>query len=178
MSLGEAPGVGSFVNYVLFTNPITTTTTNALVNLAQGLQSSWSSMTPKPQTQIIKMAPEPLWKLASSSGYFVRAAGVSGALAVILGAYGAHTILPDKEKDEVAKRTFQTANTYHSMHSLALLGVPLCRYPAISGSLFTLGLFMFCGTCYYSSITGDNRLRKLTPIGGTCFILGWLAMIL
>ncbi|CAB0016801.1 unnamed protein product [Nesidiocoris tenuis] len=173
MSSGEVSGVGSFFNYVLFTNPITTSTTNALFSL-----TGISSITPKSETRIIQMAPDPLWKLAGNSGYLVKAAGASGALAVILGAYGAHTILPDKEKDEATKRAFQTANTYHSMHSLALLGAPLCRYPALTGGLMSLGIFMFCGTIYYAAVTGDNRLRKLTPVGGTCFILGWLSMVL
>lgn len=35
--------------------------------------------------------PEPLWKLAASSGPFIRLAGINGAAAVILGAYGAHS---------------------------------------------------------------------------------------
>lgn len=44
-----------------------------------------------PVEQIIKMDPEPLWKLAGRSGFFVRIAGISGCAAVVLGAYGAHS---------------------------------------------------------------------------------------
>lgn len=35
--------------------------------------------------------PEPLWKLAQATGPYVRLAALSGAAAVILGAYGSHS---------------------------------------------------------------------------------------
>lgn len=44
---------------------------------------------PKP----IVMEPLPLWKLAGSAEYYVRIAGLMGASAVALGAYGAHGML-------------------------------------------------------------------------------------
>ncbi|XP_073982643.1 uncharacterized protein isoform X3 [Rhodnius prolixus] len=145
----------------------------------QALSTGLNSFLPKQNApQIIKMDPEPLWKLASSSSYFVKIAGISGASAVILGAYGAHSLLSDDEKDDNVKKAFESANRYHFIHTLALLGVPLCRYPSLSGCLFILGLSMFCGTCYYSSLSGDHRFRRLTPIGGTFFILGWLSLFL
>ncbi len=34
-----------------------------------------------------------------------------------------------------AKRIYDTANFYHFMHSIALLGVPLCRRPYVVGIL-------------------------------------------
>lgn len=43
---------------------------------------------PTPPPIIMEQAP--LWKLACDSGYFVRLAGLMGASAVALGAYGAH----------------------------------------------------------------------------------------
>lgn len=35
--------------------------------------------------------PEPLWKVAAACGPYVRLAGLSGAAAVVLGAYGSHS---------------------------------------------------------------------------------------
>lgn len=168
------------LNYIVFQNPLSEATISTLSSAAKILSRSAEVIMPKqqPVQQIIKMDPEPLWKLAGRSGFFVRIAGISGAAAVVLGAYGAHSILPDKEKDEKAKVAFETANRYHFFHTLALLGVPLCRYPALSGSLFILGLSLFSGTCYYFALTGDNRFRRLTPIGGTCLILGWIALVM
>ena len=55
-----------------------------------GLDFMKKVLPPKPQPSVIKMAPEPLWKLASNSNLFIRMAGISGASAVVLGAYGAH----------------------------------------------------------------------------------------
>lgn len=49
-------------------------------------------MKPKRVTDVVKMIPqEPLWKLAQASGPYVRLAALSGAGAVILGAYGSHS---------------------------------------------------------------------------------------
>lgn len=41
--------------------------------------------------------PEPLHKLASSTGPFIRVAALSGAAAVILGAYGSHSMCSDSD---------------------------------------------------------------------------------
>lgn len=50
-----------------------------------------SVVVPKPEPpKIVYMEPLPLWKLASTSCYLIRLAGLSGASAVALGAYGAH----------------------------------------------------------------------------------------
>lgn len=53
-----------------------------------------------------------------------------GATGVILGAYGAHRKYP-KDSPQDFKIIFETANRYHFLHTLALLGVPLCRYPKV-----------------------------------------------
>lgn len=76
---------------------------------------------------------------------YIRLAGFSGVLAVMIGAYGAHckyrhsvVAFPDfffvlaklmKSDSEERKRIFETANRYHFIHTLALLAVPLSRHP-------------------------------------------------
>ncbi|XP_054271223.1 transmembrane protein 256 homolog isoform X2 [Macrosteles quadrilineatus] len=137
-----------------------------------------TAVTPKapPPTKIV-MEPLPLWQLASSGGYYVRLAGVLGASAVALGAYGAHSTFPKDDKIEL-KEVFERANKYHFIHSLAMLGVPFCRWPKTSGTFFMLGIAMFSGTCYYLALTGDRSFNKITPVGGICFILGWLSLAL
>ncbi|XP_067014579.1 transmembrane protein 256 homolog isoform X2 [Anabrus simplex] len=119
----------------------------------------------------------PIWKHAYGGSSFVRLAGVFGASAVALGAYGAHNIFP-KEGNEELKRVFETANRYHFLHTVALLGVPLCRWPRTAGSLLVLGMVLFSGTCYYYALTGSKQLSRFTPVGGTLLIFGWLAMVL
>ncbi|CAG4963385.1 unnamed protein product [Parnassius apollo] len=128
-----------------------------------------------PVPVVIKM---PLWELAQAAGPFVRLAGLSGAAAVVLGAMGAHRTFPENEGKEDLKKIFDTSNRFHFLHTLALMTVPLCRRPFIAGGFFIAGMGLFCGTCYYHAFTGDRSFRRLTPIGGSCLILGWLAMIL
>uniref|UniRef100_UPI00398F4ECF transmembrane protein 256 n=1 Tax=Pristiophorus japonicus TaxID=55135 RepID=UPI00398F4ECF len=115
--------------------------------------------------------------MAAGGALFGRVAGLSGALAVGLGAYGAHGFRRS-DRDDYLKELFQTANTYHYLHSLALLGVPHCRKPLLAGSLLTSGMAMFCGSLYYQALTGDPRLAKAAPLGGTLLIVGWAAMAL
>jgi len=106
---------------------------------------------------------------------FVRLAGLSGASAVALGAYGAHNF--NAEKQEM-KKVYDTANFYHFVHTMALLAVPLTRRPALSGTLLVGGMSVFCGTIYYHALTEEKSLRKYTPYGGVLLILGWLSMVL
>lgn len=141
----------------------------------------------------------PLWKLAGRNHYFVRLAGLSGASAVILGAIGSHKLHPTHEKDET-KTIFETANRFHFFHSLALLSVPLARYPAIvrnlsncrhiyayinfelfllkTGGLLLVGTLLFSGTLYYRAFTGDKQYARFAPYGGFCLIVGWLTLLL
>ncbi|XP_073946199.1 transmembrane protein 256 isoform X2 [Choristoneura fumiferana] len=119
----------------------------------------------------------PLWELAQEAGPFVRLAGLSGAAAVVLGAMGAHRTFPETDTKEDLRKIFDTANRFHFLHTLALMTVPLCKRPYIAGAFFMAGMGLFCGTCYYHAFTGDRSFRRLTPIGGSCLILGWIAMV-
>jgi len=106
---------------------------------------------------------------------FLRFAGVSGALAVAMGAYGAHAFAADKPE---LKRVYDTANFHHFVHTLALLAVPLCRRPVLTGSLMITGTTVFCGTIYYHALTEEKIFRKYTPYGGIILMLAWLSMAL
>ncbi|KAM5125456.1 transmembrane protein 256 homolog [Mantella aurantiaca] len=115
---------------------------------------------------------------ASAAGkVWGRVGAVSGALAVSLGAYGAHGFRRS-DRDEYQKELFATGNQYHFLHSLALLAVPHCKRPLLAGSLLTSGMVLFCGTFYYHALSGDPSLTKAAPYGGTLLILGWAAMAL
>lgn len=108
---------------------------------------------------------------------FVRLAGLSGALAVGFGAYGAHVFRPGNAEERL-KITYETGNRYHFLHTMALLGVPLTRRPMLVGSLMSVGMVLFSGSCYYHALTGDTRIRRVTPYGGILLIVAWLTMIL
>lgn len=79
---------------------------------------------PPPMTRAMHMIN--LFGSSYPGNNWIRLAGLSGALAVGLSAYGAHGLkdLPDRRKT-----VFDTASKYHFIHSLAMLAVPLCNRP-------------------------------------------------
>ncbi|OQR79638.1 UPF0451 protein C17orf61-like [Tropilaelaps mercedesae] len=116
--------------------------------------------------------------LARTGSPFICIAGISGALAVAMGVYGARVVYHRGDIEDQRKEIYDRTNNYHFIHSLVLLGVPLSRRPIITGSLLSVGTLLFCGTCYYRALTNDTRVRHVTPYGGMLMILGWLSMAL
>ncbi len=104
------------------------------------------------------------------------------ALAVIVGAFGAHA-LRDR-LDEYAKGIYETGVMYHFFHALGLLIVSfLPRIGALGESragwvclLLALGIALFSGSLYALAVSGVRVLGAITPIGGVCFIAGWLLL--
>ncbi|XP_020285629.1 transmembrane protein 256 homolog [Pseudomyrmex gracilis] len=132
----------------------------------------------RPKVDIIMAEPLPLWKLAANTGPYVRLAAISGAAAVILGAVGSHRHYPKDETGVEKRRIFETANRFHFIHTLALLGLPLCKYPFVAATFFLSGIVLFSGSCYYTAFTDDLRFKRIPPFGGFCLILGWCSMLL
>ncbi len=113
-------------------------------------------------------------------------AGFSGALAVILGAYSAHGLENYLASTELDPETqvrrlsqFETGVRYHLFHSLVLLvlaALPLGEDRAkrnVSRLIF-LGLVMFSGSLYLLVFLNLPILGAITPIGGLCWITGWI----
>lgn len=114
---------------------------------------------------------------------FFVVAGLSGAIAVMLGAFGAHA-LRDRITPELLD-TFKTGVNYQMYHALALLGIALAlsRLPGsallgIAGWLFVAGTLVFSGSLYLLAITGARWLGAITPLGGLAFIAGWFCLVL
>ena len=112
---------------------------------------------------------------------FITLASLSGMLAVMLGAFGAHAL--KSRLDEYALGVFQTAVQYHFYHSFALLAVgifalsqPQTVLLKSSGYLFILGIVIFSGSLYLLSITGVRWLGAITPLGGVALIAGWVCL--
>lgn len=116
--------------------------------------------------------------LVKAGGFLVRLAGISGALAVALGAYGAHVLFKRDDIPEERKEAFDRANHYHCLHTLAILAAPLTRRPALVGTLLVVGTTVFCGSCYIYALTGNDAVKMAAPYGGTTLILAWLSMVL
>jgi uncharacterized membrane protein YgdD (TMEM256/DUF423 family) len=112
---------------------------------------------------------------------FITLASLSGMLAVIFGAFGAHALRA--RLDDYAMGVFETAVQYHFYHSLALLAVgivalsqPQTVLLKSSGWLFLIGILVFSGSLYLLGITGVRWLGAVTPLGGLAFIGGWACL--
>jgi uncharacterized membrane protein YgdD (TMEM256/DUF423 family) len=112
---------------------------------------------------------------------FITLASLSGMLAVMLGAFGAHAL--KGRLDAYAAGVFETAVQYHFYHSLALLAVgvialsqPQTVLLKSSAWLFLIGIVVFSGSLYLLSVTGVRWLGAITPLGGLAFIGGWACL--
>lgn len=113
-------------------------------------------------------------------GNWLTVSGISGFLAVALGAFGAHGL--QSRLDGVvdgAKRLgwWQTAAHYQLMHALALVAVaflvaraPQARY---AGYAFVFGSVFFSGSLYLMALGAPRWLGAVTPFGGLGFLAGW-----
>ena len=77
---------------------------------------------------------------------------------------------------------YETGVHYHLVHALGLLAVAWAsaRWPGAwvnaAGWLFAAGIVLFSGSLYLLAVTGARWLGAVTPLGGTCFILGWAVL--
>ena len=111
---------------------------------------------------------------------FFVAGALSAAMAVILGAFGAHGLRGRLTPELLA--VFEVGVRYQMYHALALLAVAWAstRWPGtamvLAGALFVAGTVVFSGTLYVLAFTGQKWLGAITPLGGVAFILGWIAL--
>ncbi len=95
-------------------------------------------------------------------------AALSGALAVIAGAFGAHWA------QGPAVEWFKTGGHYQLVHAVAaLVAVRMAaKGPAL---LFLAGGALFAGSLYLMALFGPSKLLgPVTPLGGLLLIVGWL----
>ena len=107
---------------------------------------------------------------------------VALALAVILGAFGAHALRP--RLDDYSRGIYETAVMYHFFHALGLLIVsllpkggvlPQTQASWVSGLLLA-GIVLFSGSLYALAVTGVTKLGVITPLGGLLFMAGWVTL--
>ena len=118
------------------------------------------------------------------------AAGVSGAVAVGMGAFGAHGLsdalvsLGHSEADIPARiaQRYEPAVLYHLVHSLALglVGALFFRQSSVclrvAGAAFLIGILLFSGLLYVLTFRDVPKLGAIVPIGGVAYIAGWMAL--
>jgi len=116
-------------------------------------------------------------KAASNAPYWGAVAGLLALLSVAGDAYITHAVSAGPNSVPA------TASHYQMIHALALVALAiLCglqpekdeRFATAAGWLFFLGLIAFCGALFLRA-AGLLSLVGLAPLGGTAFMLGWLA---
>lgn len=115
--------------------------------------------------------------------YFVIAA-INGAIAVILGALGAHALKSKISPEQL--QSFETGVKYQMYHAILLLILAILidkyayKYLTWSANSITIGIVLFSVSIYFlstKSLFGIENLKFLgpiTPIGGLFLIAGWI----
>jgi uncharacterized membrane protein YgdD (TMEM256/DUF423 family) len=104
------------------------------------------------------------------------------ALAVILGAFGAHGL--QSRLDDYSRGVYEKAVLYHFLHAMGILVVavlgrtstfPEAAVDTVCWFLF-VGILLFSGSLYLLAVTGTRTLGIITPFGGVAFIIGWILL--
>jgi uncharacterized membrane protein YgdD (TMEM256/DUF423 family) len=108
---------------------------------------------------------------------WIKVSGLLGLLGVGLGAFGAHLLKARLTPEMLA--IWQTAVLYHLLHAVALLALALYGRQAgvdirFGAAVFTAGIALFSGSLYGLALSGVRSLGAVTPLGGICFLLGWV----
>jgi uncharacterized membrane protein YgdD (TMEM256/DUF423 family) len=98
-----------------------------------------------------------------------------GALAVGLGAFGAHALKNILSPADLV--IWQTGVQYHLVYAAMLLALTLVgilsKPMPKTYWIWAIGSLIFSGTLYILVLSGIRWLGAITPIGGTLMILGW-----
>ncbi|MBU3846328.1 MAG: DUF423 domain-containing protein [Candidatus Acinetobacter avistercoris] len=102
------------------------------------------------------------------------------ALAVLLGAFGAHGLKAHASAAQIS--WWQTATDYFFYHALGLLALAIIAkvIPTLPIKLsfifMQIGIILFCGSLYVMALGLPRILGAVTPIGGAFMIAGWLVL--
>lgn len=115
---------------------------------------------------------------------------IFAALAVALGALGAHSLKQGGQLSDQQLIAWDTAARYQIYHALALIAVGIMA--KVFGEsktlkaamwLFIVGILFFSGSLYLLSTApltgiGTGIIGPITPIGGLLFISAWVCVAL
>ncbi|MBO1520588.1 DUF423 domain-containing protein [Oceanisphaera sp. DM8] len=110
-------------------------------------------------------------------------AGLLGLTGTALGAYGAHGLASSGTSESLVS-AFNTGVQYQFYHALALLLMVLAlrvkslKTLHLAAGFFTLGSLLFSGSIYALVLLGTKGIGFVTPLGGVCFMAGWVCVLL
>lgn len=106
---------------------------------------------------------------------WIGIAAINMAIAVALGAFGAHGIKSMVDAQQLD--WWHTATLYLFVHALGLLFVGiLIRFnyaTHTSAWLLQIGIVIFAGSLYAMTLGAPRWFGAITPIGGVLMIAGW-----
>ncbi len=112
---------------------------------------------------------------------FLLLGSANAALAVMLGAFGAHAL--KARLDVSLMKAYHTGVEYHFYHALGLILVGIIAvnlsaniWLKSAGWSMFVGIILFCGSLYLLSIFNLRWLGMVTPIGGLLFIGAWFSL--
>jgi uncharacterized membrane protein YgdD (TMEM256/DUF423 family) len=102
---------------------------------------------------------------------------ISGFTGVAIGAFGAHGLREILSPQML--EVYKTGVLYQLIHSVVLLALSLntlikAKLPSI---FFLVGIILFSFSLYLYSTSGIKFFAMITPVGGFCFLIGWLLII-
>ena len=107
----------------------------------------------------------------------------SGRIKCLLGAFGAHSLKARLTEKKLA--TFHTATDYLGYHAVALIAIGILISilnekiePKLQRSArwISSGILLFSGSLYVLTFDGPRIFGPITPLGGLCFMIGWLTL--
>ncbi|WP_161539632.1 DUF423 domain-containing protein [Paramagnetospirillum kuznetsovii] len=106
---------------------------------------------------------------------WILLAGINGALAIGLAAYGAHGV------DAAAVPLMEKASLFQLIHAAALASLDRWDRPGTvsaraAGMLWVIGVALFSGSLYAKAMMVPLPLPMVTPAGGVSLLLGWVAL--
>ena len=114
---------------------------------------------------------------------FLILGGFNAALAVMLGAFGAHALKVRVSTEMLV--VYQTGVQYHFYHALGLVlvGLAITQLPESVplkwyGGLMLAGIVLFSGSLYGLSLSELRWLGAVAPFGGTAFIAAWVLFVI
>jgi uncharacterized membrane protein YgdD (TMEM256/DUF423 family) len=113
-----------------------------------------------------------LWALGCLFGFL----GVAG------GAFGAHALEEMVSADRL--HTWSVGTSYLQIHGVALICLGLARMVFthraldVAGVAFTVGIVLFSGSLWTLVLLDLPILGAVTPFGGVCFLVGWVAALI
>jgi uncharacterized membrane protein YgdD (TMEM256/DUF423 family) len=110
---------------------------------------------------------------------FMVTASFMMALTIVIGAFGAHGLRP--YLDEYSTEIYEKAVSYQFYNTLGLFFISFVSYllPKFSKIkkafyFILIGTLIFSFSLYILALTKIMWLGAITPIGGTCMIIGWI----